>query len=170
MIKAEVRFTKKHFKATMFNCRFYNILCMIFCVCLAVIAICIGILVLLGSPLKPICFIPVVLGILYFVYLYVIFPAHSFENFSKRYSDALVYVNIDEDKLSFNMNSNGYNETVNISYGRILYAIETDEYFLFYPTRVSAYIIDKQGITEGSPAQLRTLLTEKLGGKFSVKD
>lgn len=64
----------------------------------------------------------------------------------------------------------GFSIDYQINYSELVSAVETDRFFFITIEKGKTCIIGKLELTEGSPARLRTLLTEKLGGKFSVKD
>ncbi len=77
--------------------------------------------------------------------------------------------NINNYKFYQNCLVNKDNFTISaIPYEIIVDAYETDEYFFLFISKVQAHIIPKNSFVYNSPAEMRKLLTMKLGSRFIV--
>ncbi len=63
----------------------------------------------------------------------------------------------------------GFSLDYQINYSELVSAVETERFFFITIEKGKTCIIGKLEFTEGSPSELRSLLTEKLGEKFKVK-
>ena len=72
-----------------------------------------------------------------------------------------------EFNVQFGKDKNIVNKS--IEYTKLIYAVETPEYFFLYETRKNGYIIRKNAFTEGNPWDVSKVLQTHLGNKFTVK-
>ena len=72
-----------------------------------------------------------------------------------------------EFNVQFGKDKNIVNKS--IEYTKLIYAVETPEYFFLYETRKNGYIIRKNAFTEGNPWYVSKVLQTHLGNKFTVK-
>lgn len=86
----------------------------------------------------------------------------------KIYSSVNSY-EFDEDSLLFkSKRPDAYTEYTK-KYNEFKYAVEDNNFFVLYSKENIVYIIGKNDITEGTPAELSDLLERKLGKKFKLK-
>lgn len=61
----------------------------------------------------------------------------------------------------------GVADNTSMRYDALVSAAETGKDFYLYTSPSQAYLVDKEYFTNGSPEELRRMLQEKLGAKFS---
>ncbi len=172
MIKAEVRFTKKHFEAlaTTQKISWFTCFCRFFI--FAILSMYIisriyerGFSWYAFKPLIYVAFIFVV----FFLLKYISSPKKQFENYRKNFPNAVNTYCFDEEKFSLHSVSDVSNSNSEHIYETIESAEEKNGFFLLKIKGIGVVIIGLDEIVEGSPEQLRELLKSKLGSKFSQK-
>lgn len=63
----------------------------------------------------------------------------------------------------------GLPETTNVNYSSLLKAVETSHDFYLYISPAQAVMVDKEYFTNGTPEDLRAVLTDKMGKNFKGK-
>lgn len=62
-----------------------------------------------------------------------------------------------------------FKDVCECGYSYIFKAIETNEHFFIYISKLQMHIIPKKNITLGTPMELRSILMGRLGAKFKIK-
>lgn len=91
------------------------------------------------------------------------------KTFSEGIKDALAEITFTEDEMIYTYITLRENTERRYKYGGICSAVEYEGFFELETKNITLCVFNDD-ITEGSPDELRTLLTEKLGEKFKVKD
>lgn len=114
------------------------------------------------------CFLP------YYIYVFCIFYSNFFNKPDKLLGEMLKYQETAVYKffyyeffVQFGKDKNIVKKS--IEYTKLIYAVETPEYFLLYETRKSGYIIRKNSFTEGNSWDVSKVLKTHLGNRFAVK-
>lgn len=115
-----------------------------------------------------VCFLP------YYIYAFCIFYSNYISKPDKLLKEMLKYQETVSYKFfyyEFNVQFGKDKNIVNksIEYTKLIYAVETSEYFFLYETIKSGYIIRKNSFTEGNPWDVSKVLHTHLGNKFVVK-
>ena len=115
-----------------------------------------------------VCFLP------YYIYAFCIFYSNYISKPDKllkemlKYHETAVYKFFYyEFNVQFGKDKNIVNKS--IEYTKLIYAVETPEYFFLYETRKNGSIIRKNAFTEGNPWDVSKVLQTHLGNKFTVK-
>ena len=173
MVKANVRYTLEHFKQMHlidipFNLRIMWIVITFASTAVAVFAVLTGekffnIFTVLAMALW--------FGTLaYIIFNYILFnPKKMFEKYNESQPDSHVIFEFGDNALkttSESRTTNGINE---YRYDVFESAWENVGFFVIRIKNAGVFIIKKSEITEGTPEELRQLLTDRLGSKFEMR-
>lgn len=169
MIKAEVRYTTKHIRKFLWSGR--NLIAMIFLYTIYAANLVMTGLLLLAKLFGADVDLTFEIVLMLFFSAYLVYRTFFYEKtYLKRYQHQFPNTAIDfsfgENCFTINGSGEAYNSHQEIDYGKLLKAVEKNEWFMLYITSVSVYVINKSEITEGTPDELRELLKRKLGNKF----
>lgn len=169
MIKAEVRFTEKHFNVLMktrktswvtYFCGFFMF---------AILAMLVASNIYAGGfgwdSVKPLIIWVVILMVILWL-KYMVSPKKQFMNYQKNFPNAANTYCFGEEKFSMNSVSDVSSGISEYVYESIESAEETNGFFKIKIKGVGIMIIGSEEITEGTPEELRELLKNKLGSKF----
>jgi hypothetical protein len=67
------------------------------------------------------------------------------------------------------VNSTGFDNVSTMPAQTLLKAIETKEHFFLYPNQVTAYVLPKKDIVQGTAEELRAILQTWFGPKFKIR-
>lgn len=170
MIRAEVRYTREHFKALANNSK--NTRSVTVCVYLiaAVNLFAAAFQIWNGSVSGAVGnMIFMAFCLWYILYMKVIFPKSAVKKYEQRFPDAVIAFTFSEESVHAETNGSGYSENMDYGYDKFLQITEDDRFFFLYVNKNSAYIIGKHEITEGTPEALRELFKKKMGSKFKIR-
>lgn len=106
----------------------------------------------------------------YIIFNYVLFnPQKMFKKYSEAQPDSHIILEFGDISLKTTIESqttNGVNESL---YDVFESSWENDKFFVIRVKNSGAYVIKKSEITDGTPEELRQLLTDKLGSKFEIR-
>lgn len=106
----------------------------------------------------------------YIIFNYILFnPQKMFKKYSEAQPDSHVILEFGDISLKATIKSqttNGFNEYL---YDVFESSWENDKFFVIRVKNSGAYVIKKSEITDGTPGELRQLLTDKLGSKFKIR-
>lgn len=178
MIKAEVRYTSLHMKALFAvedkKRRPVRIAVLSLVAAACIIYTCIAVfLIVAGEKFNSGCFVWSFMAVI----LWTFFIRRLLKN--RRFfreMDTMKPVkelrcfSFDDTTFSMTAAREGFSVDRKISYTELASAAETEEFFFITIEKGKTCIIGKSEFTEGTPEELRTLLTEKLGDKFRRQD
>lgn len=106
----------------------------------------------------------------YIIFNYILFnPQKMFKKYSEAQPDSHIILEFGDNSLKTTIKSqmtNGVNESL---YDVFESSRENDKFFVIRVKNSGAYVIKKSEITDGTPGELRQLLTDKLGSKFKIR-
>lgn len=173
MIKAEVRFTEKHFNVLMKTRKtsWVTYLCGFFI--FALLAMLVVSNIYEGGfsfdSIKPLIIWAVIVGVILWL-KYLASPKRQLKNYQKNFPNAANTYCFDEEKFSLSSVSDVSSGTSEYVYESIESAEETNGFFKIKIKGVGIMIIGSEEITEGTPEVLRELLKNKLGSKFKSEE
>lgn len=177
MIKAEVRYTSEHIKA-LFELedekrRPIRIAILILVALVCVAYTCISLFLIFASKkFDSACFIySSITIILWTFFIRRLVKNHSFFKEMDTMEPVKELRSFSFDDIMFRMicTREGFLLDQQIHYPELVSAVETEKFFFITIEKGKTCIIGKFELTEGSPSELRSLLTEKLGKKFNAK-
>lgn len=173
MIKAEVKYTLKHFQV-LFSSRKNSWILRIWGIFIvAAIAFILADNInengLTGNTVGSLIFWFAVL-IIYFLMKYLVSPQKQYKNYQKNFPNCTNTYCFDEDKLSWTSVSDVSSNTSDYVYDVVESAEEKKGFFLIKIKGVGIVIIGADEITEGTPEDLRSLLKDRLGKKYKTKN
>jgi hypothetical protein len=172
MIKAEVRFTEQHFKAltttrktswVTYFCRFF-----IFAIFAMLLVSNIYADGLSWDTVFPVIFwVAVSLTIILWL-KYATSPKKQLMNYQKNFPNAVNTYCFDDEKFSLSSVSDGSSSTSDHAYETVESAEEKEGFFLLKIKGIGFVIIGMDEFIEGTPAELRELLKNKIGSKYNL--
>lgn len=173
MIKAEVKYTLKHFQVLLSSRKNSLILRIWGIFIIAAIAFALADNInengLTGNTIGLLVFWCAVLIV--FLWLkYMISPQKQFKNYQKNFPNCTNTYCFDEDKLSLTSVSDVSSNTSDYVYDIVESAEEKKGLFLIKIKGVGIVVIGAEEITEGTPEDLRSLLKDRLGKKYKTKN
>ena len=178
MIKAEVKYTEKHYRE-LTKCRnklFFYILGVTALVNVGLLILLLLLSLVSGKGLPEdfgrlfglVLFI-VGMWALDSLLMYVFFPKRAAKVERQKFGDSKVNFAFYEDKFTAEHSGSDFSDSMELSYDKLDKVVETKEFFLLYLRSNTAFIIGKDEITEGGPQALRELLHTKFGTRYKTK-
>lgn len=103
------------------------------------------------------------------LWVFVLNHRRNYRKHRMKYGNMPILFEISEDEIKVEAKTDGFEEFLRFSFDKLDRAVETNDYFLLSPRTLTAYVIGKNEITEGSTEQLRMILKNKMGNKFKSK-
>lgn len=169
MIKAEVRFTEKHFNALMktqkiswvtYFCGFFMFAILAMLIVSDIYADDFG-----WDSVKSMIIWAVFLMVILWL-KYMVSPKKQFMNYQKNFPNAVNTYCFGEEKFSLSSVSDSSSGTSEYVYESVESAEEKNGFFKIKIKGAGFTIIGLEEFTEGTPEELRGLLKNKLGSKF----
>lgn len=135
----------------------------LFCIMCVAITVAFG-----GFDSKALIMIALIaLSLLFQLYIYLILPRIIF-NARKNLGNVRQTLTFADDEIIALSFSDEFESTEKISYNLPVSIRETQNYVFFYTTRLSAYIIDKSGISDTDLTELHKLFALRFGEKYTI--
>ena len=107
---------------------------------------------------------------LVYAFVFLLNPRLTYRSFCRRYDrNAVVSYKFKDKKVGITLENGGGNLLVNKNISDLFRCYETTDHFFIYVKRNETYILRKNAITEGSPAELSQLLEKEMGSKLVRK-
>lgn len=174
MLKAKTRYTVKHFRQIVWNGRTFAVIIILYATFILNLAFA-GRLLTAGKyganvdmPLGLEA-VFILLSALFLIYLTFFYEKTLFKRYQRIYPNNIINCTFDENGFTIDECGDTNNSHQRLSYSMCFKAIENREWFVIYISRTSAHIIKKSEIINGTPEELRQLLTENLGNSFKIR-
>lgn len=169
MIKAEVRFTEKHFNALLSpqKTSWFTYFCEFFIFALLVMWFFSNICSdgFSWNSVRPVIFWVIVLLIITWL-RHMSSPKKQLKNYQKNFPNAVNTYCFDEEKFSMSSVSDGSSSNSDHAYEIVESAKEKNGFFLLKIKGLGTVIIGLDEFIEGTPEELRKFLKNKIGSKF----
>ncbi len=106
----------------------------------------------------------------YIIFNYILFsPKKMFKKYSESQPDSHVILEFEDNLLKTTSESRTTKGVNEYRYDVFEASWENNDFFAIRIKNAGAFIIKKSEITDGTPEELRQLLTDKLGSKFEIR-
>ena len=101
-----------------------------------------------------------------YVYMFIVNPRLTYKNFKKKFGNARVKYTLNEKSMGISIeNSDGFFD-IRKNYRDIFKFTETEKYFFIHIKRNEAYILKKNGISQGTAEDIRSIVSREMGNRF----
>lgn len=101
-----------------------------------------------------------------YVYMFIVNPRITYKNFRKKYGNAPVKFNVNEQSMGISIENPDGSWDIRKNYRDIFKITETEKYFFIHIKRNEAYILKKCGISQGTSEDIRTIFSREMANRF----